>query len=224
VIGRGHHLNDDRLVECYFAADLGEPVEPDVSQHLGVCAVCRARSLELADFLNGVRADGYDAADEVFTPDKLRVQQDHILRRLEHLNRPARVLSFPSRVTRRISSGARRVTPRWLAAAAAAGLFVGAVGGRMIPAQDRPAGGMHVVGTRSASPRVLPVPAAHAVPVSLIETFDDAAFLNELEAAMDRTHPRELQPFDALTPHVRGIVSQVRSTGKPPAEPGGLNM
>lgn len=209
MIGRGRHLNDDRLVECYFAADVGEPVEPSVSDHLAACAECRARSLELADFLNGARADGHEAADEVFTLDRLRHQQDHILLRLEHLNHPARVLSFPSRVTWRISSGARRVAPRWLAAAAVAGLFVGAVGGRLMPDNDRRAGGMQVVGIRP-SPRVLPAPAAHAVPVSIVETFDDAAFLKELEDTLARTHPRELQPFDALTPHVRGIVSQVR--------------
>jgi hypothetical protein len=35
-------------------------------------------------------------------------------------------------------------------------------------------------------------------------------FLQELEFALARPHTRELQPFDALTPHVREIGSQVR--------------
>ena len=42
------------------------------------------------------------------------------------------------------------------------------------------------------------------------DTFDDDVFLPELEFALARPHTRELQPFDALTPHVREIGSQVR--------------
>lgn len=212
MIGRGHHLNDDRLVECYFAGHAGDPIEPGVADHLIGCADCQARALELTEFLNGVRADGDAAADEVFTLERLRQQHDHIMRRIEHLNHPARVLSFPSRVTRRISSGARRVTPRWLAAAAAAGLFVGAVGGRVIPGTQRPLAGVHVGGGRVAPPRVTPTAAGQTtLPAPIIEAFDDDAFLKELELALERTHPRELQPFDALTPHVHEVVSEARS-------------
>ncbi len=207
MIGRSHHLNDDRLVECYFAHHTGDPLEPGVWEHLATCPGCQACALELTDFLNGVRADGDAAADEVFTLERLRQQHDQILRRIEHMHHPARVLSFPSRVTRRISHGARRVTPRWLAAAAAAGLFVGAVGGRLIPGAERTLPGVHVGGSRVPPPRVAPASASQTrPPATLIESSDDAAFLKELELALGRTHPRELQPFDALTPHVREVV------------------
>lgn len=212
MIGRGHHLNDDRLVECYFAGHTGDPLERGVADHLAGCADCQARALELTDFLNGVRADGDAAADEVFTLERLRQQHDQILRRIEHMHHPARVLSFPSRVTRRISSGARRVTPRWLAGAAAAGLFVGAVGGRLIPGTERVLPGVHFGGSRVAPPRVTSAPASETMlPATIIEPSDDADFLKELELALQQTHPRELQPFDALTPHVREVVSEVRS-------------
>jgi len=207
VIGRGHHLNDDRLVECYFAGHAGNPIERAVTDHLAGCADCQARATELTEFLNGVRADGDAAADEVFTLERLRQQHDQILRRIEHLHHPARVLSFPSRVTRRISNGARRVTPRWLAAAAAAGLFVGAVGGRLIPGTERALPGVHVGSTLVAPPRLAPASASQTtLSATIVDPSDDAAFLKELELALERTHPRELQPFDALTPHVREVV------------------
>lgn len=211
MIGRSRHLNDDRLVECYFAGHTGDSLEPGVADHLAGCPDCQARALELTNFLNGVRADGDAAADEVFTLERLRQQHDQILRRIEHMHHPARVLSFPSRVTRRISSGARRVTPRWLAAAAAAGLFVGAVGGRLIPGTQHGLPGVHFGGNRVTPPRATPAPASlTTVPVISIEP-DDADFLKQIELALERTHPRELQPFDALTPHVREVVSEARS-------------
>ncbi len=59
--------------------------------------------------------------------------------------------------------------------------------------------------------RATPAPAARvANPVPVTDTFDDDVFLQELEFALARPHTRELQPFDALTPHVREIGSQVR--------------
>jgi len=39
---------------------------------------------------------------------------------------------------------------------------------------------------------------------------DDDAFLVELELALARQQPRELQPFDAMTPHVRDIDNRER--------------
>jgi hypothetical protein len=215
VIARERHLSDDRLVECYFAGALGDPMEPAAAEHLAVCEECGTRARALSSVLNELRADAHAATNEVFTTDRLREQHDHILRRLEHMNRPARVLSFPGRVKRRISNGARRVTPRWLAAAAAAGLFVGAVGGRLLPGM-RALPGMYTasgrsvaVGPRSTAPRASTAPVVHAVmPAGMVDAFDDATFLKELELALAQTHPRELQPFDALTPHVR--AAQVR--------------
>ena len=35
---------------------------------------------------------------------------------------------------------------------------------------------------------------------------DDEAFLSELDVALERPQTRELQPFDAFTPHVREVT------------------
>ena len=212
MIGRVHHLNDDRLVECYFEAVTGEDVPPPEIEHLTDCTSCRERYAELTELMEGIRSEADAESDELFTADRLRHQQDQILRRLEHLNRPARIISFPGRVTRHISGNAR-VAPRWLAAAAAAGLFVGvAVGGMFLqPGLRRSLPVMHVAARPTAVARATPAPAARvANPVPVTDTFDDDVFLQELEFALARPHTRELQPFDALTPHVREIGSQVR--------------
>ena len=47
-------------------------------------------------------------------------------------------------------------------------------------------------------------------PAPVIDAFDDDVFLRELEFALERPHTQELQPFDALTPHVREIGNRVR--------------
>jgi hypothetical protein len=73
-----------------------------------------------------LRHEGEAEADAVFTADRLRAQQQHIERRLAHVGRPARVISFPGQFVRRtIHASTSRTAPRWMAAAAAAGLFIG---------------------------------------------------------------------------------------------------
>src|SRR5262245_31562667 len=125
---RSHHLHDDRLLEHYTAERTGTPVDPPTAAHLTSCVVCLTRYEALQDILRSVSTEAAAQADEIFTADRLKRQQQHILRRIEHLGHPARVISFP-RLGRSIAGGTR-VAPRWLAAAAAAGLFVGvAVGG-----------------------------------------------------------------------------------------------
>jgi hypothetical protein len=54
---------------------------------------------------------------------------------------------------------------------------------------------------------------SRAVPVSTrgsgpADVASDDAFLSDLEVALERPHTRELQAFDALTPHVREIRDQ----------------
>src|SRR5436305_82219 len=71
-------------------------------------------------------SDGDAEIGEVFPADRLQAQQQQILRRLEHVARPARVIDFPGRLISQhpTTSGARGVT-RWIYAAAAAGLVIG---------------------------------------------------------------------------------------------------
>jgi hypothetical protein len=207
MMGRSDHLHDDRLVECYFADRRGEALDPPSAEHLADCDACELRYIELSTFLNDVREDVAAETDAVFTPERLRQQQDQILRRLEYAGRSARVISFPGQSsTHPMTAAAGRVAPRWLAAAAAAGLFVGvAVGGTFLPPGGRSAA-MRVAGPPPASGRMAPSPAVLInAPANVVDSIDDDAFLMQLEFALERPHTQELQPFDALTPHVREI-------------------
>jgi hypothetical protein len=207
MIARPEHLHDDRLVECYFADHRGESLDPPSAEHLADCESCRTRYVDLVIFLDDVRTESDAETDAVFTPERLRQQQDHILRRLEHASHSARVISFPGHSSSHPITGAGRVAPRWLAAAAAAGLFVGVVvsGTILHPGLQRSVAPMRVAGN-PASARLAPSPAVLVnTPTNVIDSSDDDAFLMQLEFALERPHTQELQPFDALTPHVREV-------------------
>jgi anti-sigma factor RsiW len=195
------HVQDDRLLDAYLAARRREPIDPPVAEHLADCGACGARYEELARVMDVVRAEGVAEADAVFTPERLRQQHQQIARRIEHVGRAARVISFPSRFVRRTmtASSASAATPRWVAAAAAAGLIIGvalgasygwgAHGTRALPGDMR----LRAVATQGTEP---------------VDVASDDAFLSELELALERPHTRELLAFDALTPHVREIRDQ----------------
>ena len=210
MIVHASHLKDDHLFECYFAARAGEPLDPRMVEHLGDCAACEARYDEFREFMDGVREDAEADTDAMFTDERLRVQQQQILQRLQHVQRSARVITFPGREAAAISGHATvRVAPRWLAAAAAACLCVGAGLGVWV-GPGRPAWT-----SRPAPAAVVQGPAAVvASPAVLVSTAkaaaDDDAFLMELELALAAPHTRELQSFDALTPHVRDIENRER--------------
>jgi hypothetical protein len=213
MIGRARHLRDDRLYECFLADRDGAPVDPPAADHLARCAACGARYTELVEFFSSLGAEGTREADAVFTPERLHEQRDHVLRRVEHLNRAARVISFPGRAPHHMTGASTRVAPRWLAAAAAAGLFVGvAVGGVFSqPRTARSSAPLRVSSGQSAGGHLAPQPADlvnYAVVVT--DGVDDERLLMELEVALERPHTRELQPFDALMPRAREIGSQVR--------------
>jgi anti-sigma factor RsiW len=188
-----------------MAARSGAPLDPPVAEHLGDCEACSARYAELSAFMDGLRENAETEADEIFTAERLRAQQQAIARRIEHVGRPARVLSFPTRIVRRtIGASAGRTAPRWIAGAAAAGLFIGVALGasyqwtghtaaRSMLARDTTASRLTPVATRGSSPA---------------EIAADTAFLSDLELALERPHTRELQAFDALTPHFRDIRDQ----------------
>ncbi len=104
-----------------------------VATHLAECPACAAHLRELVDFMDGLRAEADTETDAIFTPERLRNQQQQILHRLEHFGHAARVLSFPARLMgRRMVRTASRIAPRWAIAAAAAGLFVGVGVGTLI--------------------------------------------------------------------------------------------
>ena len=198
---RAHHLHDVRLFDCYLTERGGEVLDPPAAEHLADCGECTARYAELTQFMETLRRDGEAEADAIFTPDRLRAQQYAIARRVEHLGRPARVISFPGRIVQRtIGASQSRTPPRWVAAAAAAGLFVGVALGASYEWN------MRQVLTAPFSGRDVN---ARTTPAAVrVGTTDDAAFLSDLELALERPHTRELQAFDALTPHVREVRDQ----------------
>lgn len=218
------HLVEERLFDCYLAERGGETIDPRLAEHLVDCPACGTRYADLAAFMDRLHADGVAEADATFNADRLRAQQQQIARRLELVGHPARVLSFPRRFVRgTMTPASAHSAPRWVAAAAAAGLFVGVAvgasynyGARRSPAQQIVAR-QTAVDRTNAMNRTSPVnrtnPANPTSPGSPVATGGnspatvaaDDAFLSDLEVALERPHTRELQAFDALTPHVREV-------------------
>ena len=56
-MGRRRHLVEERLFDCYVAQRGGESIEPPAADHLADCGECAARYAELAQFMDGLRAD-----------------------------------------------------------------------------------------------------------------------------------------------------------------------
>ena len=201
---RGQHLQEERLYDCYWAVRGGESLDPPVAEHLADCDECGLRYTDLSQFLDTVRADAAAETDTVFTSERLRAQRQVIVRRIEHLGHPARVITFPGRPA--VSHGAASPRParRWIAAAAAAGLFVG-VGTGLFFDWETGRGARRRPSTSLARQTNLAAPAGRIELVRPGPSQSDEAFLSELELAGDRPRIRELIAVDALTPHVREI-------------------
>src|SRR5262249_11904577 len=162
-----------------------------------------ARYADLAAFMDDLQEGGTAEADAVFTPERLRAQQAQITRRLEHVGRAARVISFPGRFVRRtMTATSSRMAPRWAAAAAAAGLVVGVSLGASYQygSHGLPLSQMSQTIVRSTGvPSLAPVATRGDAPA---EVAADDAFLSDLDLALERPHTRELVAFDAFTPHI----------------------
>jgi anti-sigma factor RsiW len=199
---RASHLAEDRLFDCYLTARGGDAIDPPSAEHLADCAGCAARYAQLVGFMDALRTEGDAAADAVFTPERLRAQKQQIARRLEQVGRPARVISFPAHVVRRtMTASGSTAAPRWIAAAAAAGLFVGVALGASYGVGPFMRPTHRLVARQTAAPRLTPV----ATRGSGAAVATDDAALSELELALERPHTRELLAIDAFTPHVREI-------------------
>ena len=205
MIGRVRHLSERRLYDCYYTERTGEAVDPRAADHLADCAACGARYADLSRFLDALRAEGDAESRDVFTAERLQAQQQQIARRLEHVGHPARVISFPAQLVRRsISSTTAPMAPRWIAAAAAAGLFVGVALGASYQWDWRNQIARSVL-TGDANVRLSPMATRGS---GSNDVAADDAFLSELELALDRPRTRELIAYDALTPHVRSVRDQ----------------
>jgi len=207
--GGSRHLRDERLFDCYVAQRGGEHVDPPVAEHLADCFECGRRYAELAALMDNVRAEAGTEADGIFTTERLAAQRRQIAKRLEHVGRPARIISFPARIAAhrgRISTG--RGVRRWIYAAAAAGLVVGVGLGTVFQSAwrtpDRP---QRLSMYRAAARPFVPVVTSGS---GRPDTAADDAFLSDLDVALEGPTVRALQPFDALTPHVRDVRDSLR--------------
>lgn len=206
------HMKDSRLFATYLGECAGEALDPREADHLSSCAECAGRFQKLAALMNEVRDAADVEVDDAFPAARLEAQRQQILRTLEQVQRPARVLSFPRRDLAPDERTSTRMTPRWVAGAAAAGLFIGFAAGGYLGPERFQRSGLQVA---QSVPGQMIVQRPAAVPAVRINATqpdapDDDAFLMELEVALSRTYARELQPFDAMTPHVSDIDNRGR--------------
>jgi hypothetical protein len=203
------HLQEERLFDCYLAARGGEPLDPPTAEHLIDCNECGARYADLTAFMDGLGTEAAAEADAVFTPERLRVQRAHIDRRLDHLGHPARVITFPDRTGGHpFGSSAPRPVRRWVAAAAAAGLFVGVGTGLLLDRGTRGTYARHATAAAHQAILTSPDGRLESGRIELLRpepSESDQAFLSELELAGERPRIGELIAVDALTPHVREV-------------------
>ena len=119
VILRAGHLSERAVIDAVMSGK--RPA------HLERCQTCADRASKVGLWLSDVRAVGDKAADRALSSETLSAQKHRILRRLEHLDRPVRVIAFPNRAVSP-SEVRRRVAVGWLGVSAAAGLLLGIVG------------------------------------------------------------------------------------------------
>ena len=200
ILFRGGHLSERALTELCFSGD--RPA------HLDHCDICAERAVALGRWLDDVRAVAIDEADTAFPAERLAAQQTQILRRLEQIDRPKRVIAFPAGQPRERERVVRGVRPAWVGFAAAAGLVLGLLGDqittRVLARHDR-------VSARPAA-QTQQAPAPATVAQTPVVAYDD---LTDLDL-QDRPFIEELALIDANTPHMIGrqIVLPMSSSGR----------
>jgi hypothetical protein len=213
---RNPHLQDEALYDCYYAVRRGEALDPPSAEHLADCAECSSKYAELGTFLTGLSEDADAELAALFPPERLHAQQQEIARKLTLIGRAARVITFPGRAAAAIAAPPRtmsRLAPRWLAAAAAAGLLVGVAASTMFnfrPWTQLARDGRRPGVTTTARQSIASAPSRLAPAVEKAVVDMDDMFMSDLESVLDRPHTSELVAFDALTPHVREVRDLVR--------------
>ena len=151
---------------------------------------------DLEAWLIGLRDDAITEADMAFPAERLATQQAQVLRRLEAMERPARVIAFP-RLSRTVTAAHSR-PQRWVAAAAAAGLIVGIAAGQLLNLRQtfNRSEPFRPVTMRSA--QVQPGGRASVQPVQRRERRDV-----DVRGRGAFAPPRASSSIDALTPRMR---------------------
>jgi hypothetical protein len=205
------HPADDRLIAIYFGEEeAGEAERRTVRQHLLGCESCTWRYTELTAPLERLRRDAASEADEIFTAARLDQQSAAIADRIAERAHEARVVPFPNQPARREPPVLHRPFMRWVAAAAAAGLIVGVVAGRLLePDRIRPVGAAPVAHAAKAAvtvPRLISVG-----PVPDLPDPSDEEMILEIEAAARSQRISALAALDQMTPHLRQDAVLARS-------------
>ncbi len=185
VILRRGHLSENALVEVWSTG-----VRPS---HLDRCDICAERAVDMSRWLEDVRDIGAAETDAVFPEERLAAQRSQVLQRLESLDRPAKIISFPARAVRPSDAANRRVSPGWLVAAAAAGLALGIVSIELSHTFDvGSAPTTQVAGSATGQPSAL----GTVIDVSILE-----------EDPYSRTQLGSLEAMDEMTPRLIDVVA-----------------
>lgn len=156
------------------------------ADHLTSCAACRRRQARLAVRLASSRAGAQAAADAAFPTEALDRQRAAILRRISRAG-AARVLAFPRSPGEPSAPAVTVRDPRWILAAAAAGLILGVAVGQF----ERP----------SPVKATAPVTVAQSGGPAPVGLRDDT-LLSDVDEALSRDVRPEFGALDGLTPIV----------------------
>ena len=186
-LGRGH-LDDQQFARLWTTGG-GHP-------HLEGCATCRARFEEFDRWIVGIGDELRAEADEAFPAERLNLQQAQIARRLESLERPARVIAFP-KAARAVISGHSHVR-RWVTVAAAASLITGFGLGQVVPLRTLGPARMTSIQQPLTAPQA-EERAKELTPVSSPQPEDELL----LDAFAQPPRVTTLSALDEMTPHAR---------------------
>ena len=194
------HLSDATLARLWTQGlEGGTAVHP----HLDACAVCRARLDGFGRWLGEIGDVIRDDADEALSAERLAAQQAQIARRLEALDRPARVLAFP-KAAHAVINGHSNVR-RWVTVAAAACLIAGFGLGQVFPLRQA------IYKQQAVAPVTLTQQKTQELVQEIApesKTPNDEDLLSD---SFTKSHVLSLTGLDDMTPHARDIVLNKRN-------------
>jgi hypothetical protein len=193
-LGRGH-LSDQKFARLWTTG-AGHP-------HLDACADCQARYAAFDSWLLGVGDTLRAEADEAFSAERLALQHTQIARRLETLERPARVIAFP-KAARAVISGNSHVR-RWVTVAAAASLIAGFGLGQVVPIRTL----VRQQAVVTPSHFTAPVAASRSkelTPAPTSSRTDEELLSDDFASSRVRT----LSALDDMTPHARDYNARAK--------------
>jgi hypothetical protein len=166
-----------------LSLSLLDGADTGTTEHLASCAVCRRRQARLASRLASSRAGALAAADAAFPAEALERQRSAILQRI---TRPgaARVLAFPRSAAEPPAPVVSTRDPRWIVAAAAAGLILGVGVGQL----------------ERRAPAAVPAPVTVAQGIAAPAVLRDDTLLSDVDEALSRDVRPEFGALDGLTP------------------------